>query len=74
MTARVYLLMHSRGSGNSVDTKVLGVYSLQVRAEAATAELRTQPGFREEPLGFSSFEIELDIYRGDDYERVLLSD
>jgi len=72
--AQLHLLIHSHAIGDSIDTKVLGVYSSQALSDAAMSELRLQPGFRDEPFGFSSFEMEVDTYRGDSYERVLLSD
>jgi homoserine kinase type II len=42
------------------DVKLIGIYSSRENAEAAVARLRSQPGFRDLPQGFSVEAYEVD--------------
>ena len=57
---RVFLAWHTRVDGGSEDSKLLGVYSTQERADAALVSLRGKPGFRRYPLGFEVVAYEVD--------------
>jgi hypothetical protein len=48
----VFVLHHIHDLGENEDTKLIGVYSSEVRAAAAISRLSCQPGFVEHPNGF----------------------
>jgi hypothetical protein len=49
----VYVVQHSRSLGEEdQDTKFIGVYTSEQRAEEAVARARTLPGFRDTPDAF----------------------
>lgn len=50
----VFLVQHVHDLGDDrEDVKFIGVYSSQASAEQAVERMRSQPGFREIPEGFS---------------------
>ena len=53
----VYLLWHIHDTGHGdEETKLIGVYSTEQRAQQAIARLKQQPGFKDYP---DDFQIEL---------------
>jgi hypothetical protein len=58
---KVFMLEHVyiRDDGEE-QIKLIGVYSTAIAAEQAIQRLRTQPGFRDTPEGFSVSEITID--------------
>ena len=50
--AEVFVVHHAFDEGGVDETKLIGVYSTSLAAEAAVARLRAAPGFRERPDGF----------------------
>ena len=57
----VYLLHHTRyGDDGYEDTKLIGVYSTNERAQKTLDAYMALPGFREHPQGFSIDEYKLD--------------
>jgi hypothetical protein len=57
----VYMLehLHEFDDGHE-DLKLIGHYSTREKAEAALALVRDKPGFRDNPEGFTIWEIEVD--------------
>lgn len=52
--ASVYVVQHVHAlPGDIEDVKFIGVYASELDAQRAVAKLRTAPGFREHPDGFS---------------------
>ena len=58
-TAFVVQHVHELGD-DCEDVKLIGVYSSREQAEAAVARLRSSPGFRDAPHGFSVDPYEID--------------
>jgi hypothetical protein len=58
--ASVFVVHHVHELGDCEDTKLIGVYSSQVGANLAVGRAMVQPGFRENPNGFSVEEYEVD--------------
>jgi hypothetical protein len=62
-TAFVYIVHHVRkSSGSDEDTKLIGVYSTQLRARHAVDRLQLAEGFKSTPHGFaiSCYEVDKD--------------
>lgn len=55
--------VHAMADGHE-DTKLIGVYSTDQKAEQAIERLRAQPGFRESPDSFeiSDYEVDKDYW------------
>jgi hypothetical protein len=49
----VYVVLHVHVIEDEDEIKLIGVYSSRKQAEAAVERMKQQPGFREEPRGFS---------------------
>ena len=60
---RVWLLWFEQERDGEEDTELLiGVYRNKEAAEEAIGRLKSQPGFRDYPQGFSAYEQLLDKY------------
>ena len=58
---KVFVLQHEHDICGREDAKLIGVYATNDDAENAIERLRTQPGFRNWPDGFSIGEYELGV-------------
>lgn len=57
---RVFLAWHTSVDSEREDSKLLGVYSSEAKAQTAIDPVRDKPGFRSYPDGFEVSESEVD--------------